>query len=172
MNIKSRVFQELFDIVQFNWRRRRWRMMKPRNEMGNVPFPTFQRWVLSFRNWVMNRNQFFSCGQHKTKSFLMRVMYECLVPQSIREKVMAEKIHDSASSKIFFTQWVCAQNHFRQQIMLDWYMLGMLTWWSKRKNYSQQARTIEHRIINMEMKVIWSLQTDSFMNYDLLNSLN
>ena len=77
VKIKSRVFQELFDIVQLNWRRWRWRMMKPRNEMGNVPFPTFQRCFLSFRNRVMNRNNFFfSCDQHKTKSFLMRVMYE------------------------------------------------------------------------------------------------
>ena len=42
------------------------------------------------------------------------------VSKTIREKVMAEKIHDSASSKILFTH--------------------------------QQARTIEHRIINMEMK--------------------
>ena len=42
------------------------------------------------------------------------------ISKSIREKILADKIHDSASSKILFTH--------------------------------QQARTIEHRIINMEMK--------------------
>ena len=86
VNIKSRVFQELFDIVQFNWRRRRWRMMKPRNEMGNVPFLTFQRYFLSFINRAMNGNKFFSCGQHKTQSFLTRVMCEYMSCPSVNTR--------------------------------------------------------------------------------------